>query len=201
MRWRQRDPGISSSESCRPVISGACCCAPVVSGPGRGEGWWSSSAVISSGPSCSRHGWATATSPMPNGWPAGLAGTIGAAMSDSMRDQLPPSQRAHCRVVGDLMADLSSFARDEDPLPAGEWVADAGIQARQVVDWGALLFEAADRLAQRRPGCRFFCPWPPPPACPSCALQAPTIRLRPITALLWQGGRAISLRLPARGSN
>ena len=49
-----------------------------------------------------------------------------AAMPESVRDQLPLAQRPRCRVVGDLMADLSSFARGDDPLPDGEWVISAG---------------------------------------------------------------------------
>ena len=85
-----------------------------------------------------------------------------AAMSESVRDQLPPAQRAHCRVVGDLMADLSSFAREEDPLPAGEWVALMPGSKRAKLSIGVpFLFETADRLAQRRPGCRFLLPVAP----------------------------------------
>ena len=46
-----------------------------------------------------------------------------AAMSEAVRRQLPVRYQGRCRVVGDLMADLSSFARREAPLPDGEWVA------------------------------------------------------------------------------
>ena len=45
-----------------------------------------------------------------------------AAMAPSVRDQLPRRFRSRCEVVGDLMADLSSHARAQDPLPEG-WAA------------------------------------------------------------------------------
>ena len=85
-----------------------------------------------------------------------------AAMSDSVRDQLPLAQRSRCRVVGDLMADLSSFARGDDPLPNGEWVALLPGSKRAKLTIGVpFLLDTADRLARCRPACRFLLPVAP----------------------------------------
>ena len=46
-----------------------------------------------------------------------------AAMSEAVQQQLPIRHQSRCRVDGDLMADLSGFARRENPLRAGTWVA------------------------------------------------------------------------------
>ena len=85
-----------------------------------------------------------------------------AAMSDSVRDQLPLRHRQNCRVVGDLMADLSSFARSEEPLPSGEWVALLPGSKRAKLSVGMpFLLETADRLREQRPACRFLLPVAP----------------------------------------
>ena len=85
-----------------------------------------------------------------------------AAMSEAVRDQLPLAQRHRCRVVGDLMADLSSFARGDDPLPEGEWVALLPGSKRAKLSIGVpFLLDTADRLARRRPTCRFLLPVAP----------------------------------------
>ena len=85
-----------------------------------------------------------------------------AAMSDAVRDQLPLHHRSRCTVVGDLMADLSSFARRDDPLPEGEWVALLPGSKRAKLSVGMpFLLETADRLADLRPGCRFLLPVAP----------------------------------------
>ena len=85
-----------------------------------------------------------------------------AAMSETVRDQLPRHQQPNCRVVGDLMADLSSFAREEEPLTAGEWVALLpGSKGAKLSVGMPFLLETADQLAQLRPGCRFLLPVAP----------------------------------------
>ena len=85
-----------------------------------------------------------------------------AAMSEAVRDQLPQRYRDRCRVVGDLMADLSTFARHDDPLPDGEWIALLPGSKRAKLSVGMpFLLEAADRLARRRPECRFLLPVAP----------------------------------------
>ena len=85
-----------------------------------------------------------------------------AAMSEAVRQQLPPRHRHRCRVVGDLMADLSGFARQDDPLPEGDWVALLpGSKAAKLSVGVPFLLETADRLAQLRPGCRFLLPVAP----------------------------------------
>ena len=85
-----------------------------------------------------------------------------AAMSDAVRQQLPARFQPRCRVVGDLMADLSTFARADDPLPAGEWVALLpGSKPAKLSVGVPFLLETADRLAQLRPGSRFLLPIAP----------------------------------------
>ena len=85
-----------------------------------------------------------------------------AAMSEAVRDQLPRRYRERCRVVGDLMADLSSFASHDDPLPDGEWIALLPGSKRAKLSVGMPFFlETADRLARRRPGVRFLLPVAP----------------------------------------
>ena len=85
-----------------------------------------------------------------------------AAMAPSVRDQLPRRFRSRCEVVGDLMADLSSHARAQDPLPEGEWVALLpGSKPAKLSVGVPFLLETADRLAVERPGCRFLLPVAP----------------------------------------
>ena len=96
-----------------------------------------------------------------------------AAMSETVRDQLPPVQRGRCRVVGDLMADLSSFARGEEPLPEGDWVALLPGSKRAKLSVGMpFLLETADRLARLRPGCRFLLPVAPTTSVPELVRYA-----------------------------
>lgn len=85
-----------------------------------------------------------------------------AAMGAAVRDQLPSRFQPRCRVIGDLMADLSSHARQASPLPEGEWVALLPGSKRAKLCVGVpFLLETADRLAARRPGCRFLLPVAP----------------------------------------
>ena len=85
-----------------------------------------------------------------------------AAMAPTVKDQLPKRFRARCRVVGDLMADLSSHAKEEAPLPSGEWVALLpGSKPAKLSVGVPFLLETADRLAAQRPGCRFLLPVAP----------------------------------------
>ena len=85
-----------------------------------------------------------------------------AAMSEAVRQQLPARFRPRCRVVGDLMADLSSFARAADPLPEGEWIGLLpGSKPAKLSVGMPFLLDTADRLARLRPGCRFLLPIAP----------------------------------------
>ncbi len=104
-----------------------------------------------------------------------------AAMAPAVRDQLPRRFRSRCHVVGDLMADLSSHAREESPLPAGEWVALLpGSKAAKLSVGVPFLLETADRLAVQRPGCRFLLPVAPTTTVED--LQRYASRLNPIAA-------------------
>ena len=85
-----------------------------------------------------------------------------AAMGPRAAALLPPRWRSRCRVVGDLMADLSEAARTEPSLPAGTWVALLPGSKRAKLRVGVpFLLETADRLADLLPGCRFLLPLAP----------------------------------------
>ena len=85
-----------------------------------------------------------------------------AAMGPQAADRLPRRWRHRCRIVGDLMADLSAAARSEAPLPEGEWVALLpGSKGAKLAVGMPFLLETADRLRRLRPGCRFLLPLAP----------------------------------------
>ena len=105
----------------------------------------------------------TATSPMRSGWPAGPNGmTVSPPCRSPCGISSPGVTASVVTVVGDLMADLSSFARHEDPLPDGEWIALLPGSKRAKLSVGMpFLLETADALARRRPGSRFLLPVAP----------------------------------------
>lgn len=85
-----------------------------------------------------------------------------AAMGPTAFEALPRRWRQRATVVGDLMADLSESARQETPLPAGEWVALMPGSKRAKLQVGMpFLLETADRLARLRPQVRFLLPVAP----------------------------------------
>ncbi len=85
-----------------------------------------------------------------------------AAMGPTALGALPRRWRDRVTVVGDLMADLSESARQETPLPAGEWVALMPGSKRAKLQVGMpFLLETADRLVRLRPQVRFLLPVAP----------------------------------------
>jgi len=85
-----------------------------------------------------------------------------ATMGPKASRRLPPRWRDRHTEVGDLMADLSASARQDAPLPEGEWVALLPGSKRAKLQVGMpFLMAAADRLAALRPGCRFLLPVAP----------------------------------------
>lgn len=85
-----------------------------------------------------------------------------AVMGPAAAARLAPRWRGRATVVGDLMADLSSLARQDDPLPPGDWVALLpGSKRAKLLVGVPFLLETADRLAALRPGCRFLLPVAP----------------------------------------
>jgi len=85
-----------------------------------------------------------------------------AAMGPTALEALPRRWRDRTTVVGDLMADLSESARQETPLPAGEWVALMPGSKRAKLQVGMpFLLDTADRLARLRPQVRFLLPVAP----------------------------------------
>ena len=85
-----------------------------------------------------------------------------AVMGPAAAGRLAPRWRARATVVGDLMADLSALARQDAPLPAGDWVALLpGSKRAKLLVGVPFLLETADRLAALRPGCRFLLPVAP----------------------------------------
>ena len=80
-----------------------------------------------------------------------------ATMGPKASRRLAPRWRKRHTEVGDLMADLSASARQDAPLPEGEWVALLPGSKRAKLQVGMpFLLEAADRMAALRPGCRFL---------------------------------------------
>jgi hypothetical protein len=85
-----------------------------------------------------------------------------ATMGPKASRRLAPRWRTRSSEVGDLMADLSASARQDAPLPEGEWVALLPGSKRAKLQVGMpFLLAAADRLAALRPGCRFLLPVAP----------------------------------------
>ena len=85
-----------------------------------------------------------------------------AAMSEAVRNKLPLKYQSRCRVVGDLMADLSSFARKTCPLDSGEWVALLpGSKTAKLRVGMPFLLDVAEYLSHLRPGCKFLLPVAP----------------------------------------
>jgi hypothetical protein len=86
-----------------------------------------------------------------------------ALMGAAAAQRLPARWRDRARVVGDLMADLPVAARQADPLaPGGPWVALLpGSKRAKLLVGVPFLLEAADRLRQLQPDCRFLLPVAP----------------------------------------
>ena len=85
-----------------------------------------------------------------------------AVMGPTAAGRLAPRWRQRATVVGDLMADLSALARQDAPLPAGDWVALLpGSKRAKLLVGVPFLLATADRLAALRPGCRFLLPVAP----------------------------------------
>ena len=96
-----------------------------------------------------------------------------AAMGPAAAERLASRWRPRCRVVGDLMADLSESAAQDRPLPAAEWLALLPGSKRAKLQVGVpFLLEAADRLATLRPGCRFLLPVAPTTSIPELIAYA-----------------------------
>ncbi len=85
-----------------------------------------------------------------------------AAMSKDVVKRVPKNLRSRCTVVGDLMADVSSFSSSETSLPKGEWVALMPGSKKSKLSVGVpFLLEVADHLLSLRPGCNFLLPIAP----------------------------------------
>jgi hypothetical protein len=85
-----------------------------------------------------------------------------ALMGPAAAGRLAPRWRGRAAVVGDLMADLSAMARQDEPLPPGDWVALLpGSKRAKLLVGMPFLLETADRLAALRPSCRFLLPVAP----------------------------------------
>lgn len=85
-----------------------------------------------------------------------------AAMGPAAADRLARRWQPRCRVVGDLMADLSESARNDQLLPQGEWLALMPGSKRAKLQVGMpFLLETADRIARVRPTTSFLLPVAP----------------------------------------
>ena len=85
-----------------------------------------------------------------------------AAMSSKVKNKLPRRLQKRCVVVGDLMADLNSVAKKENPIPPGQWVALLPGSKKAKLCIGIPFFlELADHLSQKSPNCKFLLPIAP----------------------------------------
>ena len=85
-----------------------------------------------------------------------------AAMSSNVKTKLPKRLKKRCIVVGDLMADLNNFAKKENPLPIGQWVALLpGSKKAKLCIGIPFLLEFADHLSKKLPNCNFIIPVAP----------------------------------------
>ena len=84
------------------------------------------------------------------------------AMSNKVKERVPKRYRDKCIVVGDLMADLSSSATNQENLSKGQWVAlMPGSKSAKLSVGVPFLLEAADQLANMLPDCKFIMPVAP----------------------------------------
>ncbi len=85
-----------------------------------------------------------------------------AAMSSKVRDRIPNQFKNRCNVVGDLMADLSDFAKIENTLPEGKWIALMPGSKKAKLSVGVpFLLEVADQLLKILPNYKFLLPIAP----------------------------------------
>ena len=124
-----------------------------------------------------------------------------ALMGPAAAGRLAPRWRGRAQVVGDLMADLSSMARQDEPLPPGDWVALLpGSKRAKLLVGMPFLLETADRLAALRPSCRFLLPVAPTTSVRELLAYAsaanPLVRRRGAPAPRLEGGRSSRRRAP-----
>ncbi len=85
-----------------------------------------------------------------------------AAMSSNVKNRLPQKFKQRCRVVGDLMADLPTIAKKEEPLPKGSWIALLPGSKKIKLSIGVpFMLEVADHLKKLRPESNFLLPIAP----------------------------------------
>ena len=85
-----------------------------------------------------------------------------AAMSPQVKKILPKKLKKRCVVVGDLMADIQTEAKNIAPLPQGKWVAILPGSKKAKLSIGIPFFlEVADLLSQKNPEYNFLIPLAP----------------------------------------
>ncbi len=85
-----------------------------------------------------------------------------AAMSSNVRNKIPKKFRHRCTVVGDLMADLPSLAKEVMPLQKGNWIAlMPGSKKTKLCIGVPFLLEVADHLAAIKSEISFLLPVAP----------------------------------------
>ncbi len=85
-----------------------------------------------------------------------------AAMSEKVKDRIPQRYKKRCQVVGDLMADLNNLAKEDEPLPNGQWVALLpGSKKAKLCIGVPFLLDVADQLSTLLPKCNFLLPIAP----------------------------------------
>jgi len=84
------------------------------------------------------------------------------AMSSKVINKVPKRHKSKCKVVGDLMADLSLDSRNKDVLPNGKWIAILpGSKKTKLCVGVPFMLEVADRLKHMLPEYNFLLPIAP----------------------------------------
>tara|TARA_Y100001968_G_scaffold310427_1_gene331372 strand:+ start:9140 stop:10390 length:1251 start_codon:yes stop_codon:yes gene_type:complete len=85
-----------------------------------------------------------------------------AAMTNSVKMQIPKRVRKRCIVVGDLMGDINENSEQTNPLPKAQWVALLpGSKKAKLIIGIPFFLELADRLSILLPNCKFLLPVAP----------------------------------------
>ena len=83
-------------------------------------------------------------------------------MSEKIVNQLPKRIKHRCSVIGDLTADLSETAKNDDPLPSGKWIAIMpGSKSAKLKIGIPFFLEVADKISKLMPECNFLIPLAP----------------------------------------
>ena len=84
------------------------------------------------------------------------------AMSEKIFQNLPKRIHKRFSVIGDLTADLTETAKNDDPLPPGRWIAlMPGSKSAKLKIGIPFFLDVADKISKLMPNCKFLIPLAP----------------------------------------